>query len=92
MYYFYNLKYSFSNNFIDPSLRKIILDSLHTFMYVAKREVQDGHVTECKHNLSVRLISKWNISCIDHFYWCEQKWGEGFCGGNIHPTPTASSF
>ena len=22
-------------------------------MYVAKREMQDGHVIECKHNLSV---------------------------------------
>ena len=39
-----------------------------------------------------RLLIMWNISCIEHFYLCGEKKGEGFQGCTIHPTPTTLSF
>ena len=53
MYYFYNLRYHFSNNFNRVPFEENHVSKLHIFTYVAKREIQDGRVMKYKHNLSI---------------------------------------
>ena len=53
MYKFYNLQYSFSNNFNRTPFEENHISQLHTFICVVKREIQDGRLIKCKHNLNV---------------------------------------
>ena len=75
-------------------LRKIIF---HSYIYLLCYKKRNTKWACYKMQASpkcyiFRLLIMWNISCIEHFYLCGEKKGEGFQGCTIHSTPTTLSF